>query len=172
MPTDSRYFLVEKGQRTGPHSMAVLRQKADIYDLTPDTPIAAESAPEAWTPLRDLQPLCNDLIPPRPQYTLGAHAIERVNSDNVPAAPSVQEILRANAVAERAAEGEFLKQTARRRNRRLFDYLLLAISGNLVAVVAWLFLPTNPMVLVPLLAFAVIYNIGIAWVMFGVMDRY
>jgi hypothetical protein len=41
-----------------------------------------------------------------------------------------------------------------------------------VAVVAWLFLPTNPMVLVPLLAFAVIYNIGIAWVMFGVMDRY
>lgn len=172
MPTAPRYFLMEAGERTGPHSLLVLRQKADVAALSPDTRVAPENEPNLWAPLRDYQVLCSELIPERPHYTLGAHAIERVNDSTLPAAPSVQEILSSNLAHERRVEGHLLKAVPPRSNRRLRDYLGLVVAGNLFSALAWVLLPAHPMVVVPLLGFVVIYNVGLAWVLFGVMDRY
>lgn len=170
MPTTPRYFLVEDGQRTGPHSLAVLRQKADIHVLTPNTPISSVDTPETWTPLRD-SALYAELFPNRPRYTLGAHAIERVNADNIPAPLSVPELLRANSTYEKAAEKQTRKQNALRTFDRWRDYAILILFGNVLAALAWEFLPAARTRIVPLLAFVVIYNIGVLWFIFSRRHR-
>lgn len=170
MSTEPRYFLIEDGRRTGPHSMTVLRQKADIHVITPDTPIAPEDAPETWAPLRDSSALCIELLPVRPRYTLRASTIERVNADEIPAAPSVKEILQSNLARERSVEGELLKPLPPRSNRRRNDYLIAAGLLNGL-VIANLFLG-RPWYDPFLLGFFVMGNISLAWVIFGVMDRY
>ncbi len=173
MPASPRYFLQENGQRTGPHSLDVLRQKAEVYVITPDTPIITEDDPEGWAPLRESQVLCSALFPERPNYTLAARTIDKVNALTEPhSAPSVHEMLRGNLARQRAVEGELLKPPPQRSNRRRLDYVFMVVFGNLFAALAWLLLPANPMVLVSLLGFVVIYNLGLAWVLFGVMDRY
>lgn len=48
------YQLVEGDQVTGPHSLTVLRQKAEIRVINPDTPVRAiVQPPEPWRPIRD-----------------------------------------------------------------------------------------------------------------------
>ncbi|CAM2899256.1 DUF4339 domain-containing protein [Rariglobus hedericola] len=172
MATPPRYFMMEDGQRTGPHSLAVLLQKAEMHALTADTLIAPENEPGIMLPLRDFQVLCSELLPERVHYTLGAHAIDRVNTTEIPAALSVQEILSDNLARERAVEGQLLKSARARTNNRRRDYVLLTVAGNAFAALAWVLFPGTPMVVVSLLGFVVIYNVSLAWVLYGVMDRY
>jgi hypothetical protein len=172
MPTAPRYFLMEDGQRTGPHSLAVLLQKAEMHALTADTLIALENEPNNLLPLRDFQVLCSELLPERVHYTLGAHAIDRVNTADTPAALSVQEMLRANRDRELAVEGKLLKPVGERPNRRRRDYILLSLAGNAFAALAWLLFPGTSLIMASLLGFVVIYNLSLAWVLYGVMDRY
>lgn len=173
MPTAPRYFLLEEGQRTGPHSLAVLKQKAEVRVLTADSLIAHETEPDAWAPLGDFQVLCDELLPVRTRYALAPdHKVEHVNTPGETAPPTVQELLRANAVRERSAIGELLAPLPRRSNKRLRDYLILVVCGNLLALLAFLFLPMNPVSFVYLVAFVAIYNTSLPWVMFAVMDRY
>ncbi len=170
MPTALRYFLVEEGRRTGPHSWAVLRQKADIHILTPDTPIAPENDPETWAPLRDFPALRNELLPERPRYILRSRAIEPVQTENLPATPSVTEMLQANLVRQNAAESELLKPMPPRSNRRRNDYFIVA--GLLNGLVVANLLLGRPWYDPFLLGFFAMGNISLAWVLFGVMDRY
>ena len=173
MSTGPRYFLLESGQRTGPHSLIVLKQKAEIGVLTPDTSLAPENEPDAWAPLRDAQVLCEELIPPRPHYALGTRLVEKVNTASSPhSAPSVHDLLGGNLARQRKAEGELLTPLPPRSNRRRNDYLVLVGAGNLMATLGFVFLPTNPFVFVSLVAFVAIYNVGLTWIMFFVMDRY
>jgi hypothetical protein len=170
MPAALRYFLMEDGLRTGPHSLLVLRQKADIGVLTSTTPVAPETEPDTWAPLRDFQALCSELLPERPKYKLGAHPIKRVNTSATDAAPSVQEILSANLAREKAVQGDLLTPLRPRKNRRRTDYLIAAsLINGLVIVNLFLGRPWyDPF----LLGFFVMGNISLAWVLFGVMDRY
>ncbi len=174
MPTGPRFFIVEAGQRTGPHSLAVLKQKAEIHVLAADSLIAPENEPDTWSPLRDSQVLCEELLPARTHYALAPdRPVDHVNGSPTDAPPlSVEDMLRGNLARQRSADGELLAPLPPRPNRRRTDYLIMVTCGNLLALAAWLLLPANPMVLVPLLAFLVIYNIGLAWVLFGVLDRY
>ncbi|MEZ0216276.1 MAG: DUF4339 domain-containing protein [Rariglobus sp.] len=173
MPSAPRYYLAEAGQRTGPHSLAVLKQLAEVGTITPDTLHAAESEPNDWTPLRDSQVLHDELFPARPHYTLDANRpVEHVNHPDNTAVPSVDEMLRANIARQRAAEGELLTPQPPRSNKRRRDYLFLVIAGNALGLLVFILLPSNPLVLVYLLAFFVIYNLGLAWTLYGVMDRY
>lgn len=173
MPTAPRYYLANGTQRTGPHSLAVLKQLAEVHTITPDTLHAAESDPDDWTPLRDSQVLHDELFPARPHYSLDHHRpVEHVNNPSNVSAPSVDEMLRANLARQRQAEGELLKPQAPRSNKRRRDYIFLVITGNAFAVLGFILLPANPMVLVPLFAFLIIYNLGLAWTLYGVMDRY
>lgn len=173
MATGPRYFLQENGLRTGPHSLAVLKQKAEIHVITPDTSLAPENEPDVWAPITDSQVLREELFPLRTHFSLGARTVETVNSSADPNhAPSVDEMLRDNLTRQRAAEGELLKPMPPRSNRRRNDYLFLTIAGNLAAVLGFVFLPANPVVFVSLVAFVAIYNIGLIWTVFFVMDRY
>jgi fatty acid desaturase len=81
-------------------------------------------------------------------------------------------MLRANLARQRQAEGELLKPLPPRSNRRRNDYLIAALAGNLLAALGFIYLPGNPVTFVYLVAFVVIYNISLVWVLFFVMDRY
>jgi len=172
MPTAPRYFLREDGRRTGPHTLAVLKQKAELGLLSAESLFAPETEPEAWAALRESQVLCEELIPARPHYNLGKREIEHVNRADTPAPPSVEDMLRANLARQQQVEGELLKPLPPRSNRRRNDYLISAIAGNLLAALGFIYLPGNPVTFVYLVAFVVIYNISLIWVLFFVMDRY
>jgi hypothetical protein len=171
MPSAPRYYLADSGRRTGPHSLAVLKQFAEIGTITPDTLHAAESEPNDWSPLRDSQVLHDELFPARPHYTLDAHRpVDHVNRPDIAAVPSVDEMLRANLARQREAEGELLTPQPPRPNKRRRDYLILAACINgLVAVNLAMGRPWyDPF----LLGFFTMGNISLAWVLYGVMDRY
>ncbi len=173
MPVAPRYYLADSGRRTGPHSLAVLKQLAEVGAITPDTLHAAESDPNNWSPLRDSQVIHDELFPTRPRYALDANRpVDHVNRPDTTAVPSVDEMLRANIARQREAEGELLTLQPPRSNKRRRDYLILLITGNALALLGFILLPANPMVMVYLLAFVVIYNLGLAWTLYGVMDRY
>jgi hypothetical protein len=170
MPAGPRFFLSENGLRTGPHSLVVLKQKAEIGVLRPDTSIAPESEPGDWSPIHESQVLSEELFPARRQFTLGARTVEMVNSSATQAAPSVEEMLRDNLARQRAAEGELLKPLPPRSNKRRNDYILLA--GGLNAIVAVRLLQGCPVYDPFLVGLFVMGNISLVWVMFFVMDRY
>lgn len=171
MATGPRYFLSENGRRTGPHSLAVLKQKAEIGVIKPDTSLAPEVEPDTWAPISDFQVLAEELFPARPRYSLGTRVVEKVNhaSDNH-SAPSVHEMLRDNLARQQAAEGELLKPLPPRSNRRRRDYLIVAgLINGLVIINVILGRPWfDPF----LLGFFAMGNISLAWVLFVVLDRY
>jgi hypothetical protein len=171
MPTVPRYYLAEAGQRTGPHSLAVLKQFAELRTITADTLHATESEPNDWSPLRDAEVLHDELFPARPHYSLYLQRpVEHINRSDNAAVPSVDEMLRANLARQREAEGELLSPQPPRPNNRRRDYLILAAFINgLVAVNLALGRPWyDPF----LLGFFAMGNISLAWVLYGVMDRY
>jgi len=173
MPTGPRYFLTEEGQRTGPHSLAVLRQKAEIGIIKPDTSIAPESDPDDWSPLSDSSVLTEELFPARPHFTLGPRTVDTVNSpaDFLPA-PSVGDLLRGNLARQRASESELLTPQPPRSNRRLRDYLFTVAAGAAVSMIPWLFVQVTVGHIILTAAATVFVAVTAAWVFFVVMDRY
>ena len=172
MPSAPRYFLREDGRRTGPHSLSVLKQKAEMGLISADTLMAQENEPEAWAALRDSQVLYEELLPASPHYTLAPREIIRVNHADNPATRSVEEMLRANLARQQQVEDELLKPLPPRSNRRMNDYLFIVAGGAGVSMIPWLFVTvTKAHILLSLGATAFIASCA-AWVMFGVMDRY
>jgi hypothetical protein len=173
MATGPRYFLSENGQRTGPHSLVVLKQKAEVHVLKPETSIAPESDPDDWTPISASQVLCEELFPARRPFTLGARTVEKVNTSADPhAAPSIEEMLRDNLARQQSAGSELLKPLPPRSNRRLKDYLFTVVAGALVSMIPWLFVPVNIGHVFISLAATAFVALCAAWVFFVVMDRY
>lgn len=169
-PAPLRYLLIEDGHPTGPHSLAVLLQKAQVHVITADTLAAPENKPPQWQPIRTLAPLHEVLFPAKAKLTLGARTVEVVNTTAQAAAPGVDEILQANIVRQRTAEGELLKPHPPRSNKRRNDYLILA--GGLNGIVAVRLLQGCPIYEPFLVGLFVMGNISLVWVMFFVMDRY
>lgn len=172
------YLLVEDGRSTGPHSLVVLRQKAEIFVIRPDSMVLPTSpssadAPATWTPIHSLPELHALLFPSRTRLTLGSAdvAVNVSRTDTAFAATHVPTVLRDNTARQVAAEGPLLRQPPRGayRYRRTRDYLWSAGTLNVFCAAYGLsstFL--NPY----LIGLMVIGNLGILWVMFGVMDRY
>ncbi len=168
-----RFFLTEAGLRTGPHSLAVLKQKAEIYALSPETSIAPESAPDEWTPISASHVLCEELFPTRRPFTLGSRPVETINmAGHADAAPSIEQMLRANLARQQAAEGELLKPLPPRSNRRRTDYLFTVAAAAGLSMVPWLFVPVTAGHIVLSLGATGFVALCGAWVFFVVMDRY
>lgn len=110
--------------------------------------------------------------PPPVKYTLKAKTFEVANSRATPPAPSVHEILNQNLTRQKAFEPEVLPNLHDRRTNRRRDYWVSMLSGNAVGAVAMIFLHTNPVALIYLLAFFVIFNVCLLWVMYSVMSKY
>jgi len=172
MPSAPRYFLREEGHRTGPHSLVVLKQKAELGLLSADTLIAPETEPDSWAALRESQVLHEELLPPRPHYALGKSQFTRVNHTGNLVTPSVDEMLRANVARQREAEGELLPPLPPRPNRRRSDYLCVVAAGAALSMIPWLFIPLTVGLILLSFSATVFLAACFGWVMFGIMDRY
>ena len=188
----SAHYLVEDGRATGPHSLAVLRQKAEIHVLRPDSlvcpvppPVApGQTAPEpAWIAVRDLPELHAALFPApaAPALRLGQTQSVNVNAreDAASAPVDVSRLLQDNVARDEAAARrqatpeqaavEFLAPRTAYRPRRRRDYLVCATGLTLFCAVAGLFIGyVNPF----LIGLFVMGHAGLAWVLYGVMDPY
>ena len=165
-----RYLLIEAGITTGPHNLAVLRQKAEIHVITGDTLIAFENDRGNWAPIHTLEVLSAELFPQKTTFTLGAKSFDTVNTQNSEAPATVHGLLAGNLARQQAAEGELLKPHQPRSNKRRNDYLTLMIGLN--GIVATRLLRDAPCFDPFLVALFVMGNISLVWVMFVVMDRY
>lgn len=169
----SQLYELQEGDRiTGPHTLVVLRQKADIRVIDADTLIRpAHDAHAPWRPLRDDTELIEFLLPKRSRQTLGATRYANTNSatDAASQPVDVMQILRHNSAVE-ASQKDAPKLAAKPYPyRRRRDYLITASALNLSCVVAGLLLGfVNPFVL----AAFVMGNVCLAWVLYGVMDKY
>jgi hypothetical protein len=166
------YELQEEDRITGPHTLVVLRQKADIRVIDADTlirPAHDTSAP--WRPLREDAELHEFLLPKRSRQTLGATRFANTNTatDAASQPVDVMQILRHNSAVEASQKAAAAPQKKAYPYRRLRDYLISAAALNLFCVVTGLMFGfVNPFVI----AAFVMGNICLAWVLFGVMDKY
>lgn len=173
-PSEQRYYLRIDDHVTGPHSIAVLRQKADIYALDRESLIALEEAPQSYAPIHQHTELATVLFPPPRKLSLAPdRGIQVVNTHETIHAPSVREILLSN----HKKQDPFVKPLTNadfvdRRTGRNRDYLIAAGVGNGVALLAFFLLPGGAVMFTFILAGVVIYNLSLAWLMFFVIDKY
>ena len=170
------YFLLEDGRITGPHSLEVLRQKAEIHVISADTPIQPASLPEAaWRPLREDRPLHAFLFPARPTLSLGKAQYISANTpgDAASAPVDVFAMLRDNAARQNAAERDVplppLPPRGKRRNR---DFLVVAIGGDALALGLWLWGGCNIVHGIFVLSLVVMLTLSLYWVLYHVLDPY
>ena len=106
------------------------------------------------------------------KFTFKDKEFVRDNLRATPSAPSVHEILRDNLAVQKSVEPEVLPNLKDRRTKRRRDYWLLMLTMNpLIALVGWM-VYGSPVGSIFLLSFCVIFNIGLPWIMFQVMDKY
>jgi hypothetical protein len=108
-----------------------------------------------------------------PKFTPKEATFERVNLPvrEDPTAPTdVYEILKRNKTAADILAEPFEVRT--RRSRRTRDYWIVMVLGNAAIFGAILLLPKNVLTLSFGCSGAVLYSVGISWVMWFVMDDY
>jgi hypothetical protein len=114
----------------------------------------------------------NEADPTPRKFAFKARSFDQANLPSQPPAPSVHEILRHNLAVQKSAEPEILPHLHDRRTKRRRDYWITMLCGNALGGLAAVILPANVVVLVFLLAFFVIFNLSLAWILFHVMDKY
>jgi hypothetical protein len=110
--------------------------------------------------------------PPPRKFILKAKDFTRENVPSTPPPPTVHEVLQANLTVQKSVEPEVLPHLHDRRTKRRQDYWITMLAGNLLAAGCALLLPLNADAIVGLLAFVALFNLGLLWVMFQVMDKY
>lgn len=172
----THYYLVEGGVVTGPHSLLVLRQKAEIHALRPDAmvhPLLPADAP--WCPLHEIPDLLAAVFPApsAPRLALSRPTLPNTASDADLAPTEVPELLRDNVARQVFAESGIplrkLKPLGAKRRR---DFLVLFLLGNAFALGSGYFLGFNGVQGVFILSFCAVFNVSLYWVLFHVMDRY
>ena len=114
----------------------------------------------------------NEDDPPPRKFTFKDNSFQRENTAATPPAPSVHEILRDNLAVQKSIEPAVLPNLKDRRTKRRRDYWLLMLTMNpVIAYVGWL-VYGDPVGSIFLLSFFVLFNVGLAWIMFQVMDKY
>lgn len=96
--------------------------------------------------------------------------LKNLEADEIIPPIEVEDILAGNLDKEKAFESDF--EMGPLLSRRGRDYLLLVILGNLGLILGAILLPNNPITGVSLLSLFVLFNAGLWWVLFVVMDRY
>ncbi|MBI2516091.1 MAG: hypothetical protein HYV95_04180 [Opitutae bacterium] len=114
---------------------------------------------------------------PKPrQFTLKAKEFDRVNAPRGAQEPSadhdVYAIRQQIRAREQAAGFDELKPLPPRRSRRRRDYWMLMLLGNGFFGAAALIGHSNPVVFVAGLGGAIIFSIGLTWVMWFIMENY
>lgn len=167
---EPRYFLRLDAGRSGPHSLAALRDMASASAFTADTQISLEES-DAWFAIRDLPELSETLFPAARKHSLKAKAF--VATPDSDTAISVGEILRTNLRAEDARPAPAAPPPITHYpNLRRRDYLLTAtLCNGFLGALAW-FLPRAPLLDLLLISACVLINIVLYWIYYHVMSRY
>lgn len=170
------YYLVEDGATTGPHTLTVLQQKAEIRVIGPETFVRAvvpEDAP--WRRLKDEGELFAHLFPARASLTLSKANFTATNtqSDAGSRAVDVQTLLRDNAAYQVAAEKRLTERPlAKVGSARRRDFIVIAGGSCAFATVAWLITGRSPILGIFALSFATLMSLGTYWVLYHVQDPY
>lgn len=167
------YYLAEDGRGTGPHSLAVLAQKAEVHAIHPDSLVYPVDAPDGspWLPIHQVPDLHAHLFPARSLPSLGVAQFDSANAESdASVSPfTIDEALRENTARQRAAEGELLKDFGPRPNNRRRDFVVCTIGLNLFCLLMGFLISFHNPFLIGLFAMG---NVSIVWVLYGVMDRY
>jgi hypothetical protein len=110
--------------------------------------------------------------PPPRKFTLKEKSFAVENHRATPPAPSIHEMLGQNLAVQKSVEPAVLPHLADRRTNRRRDYWVTMLSGNALGAGALIFLHSNPVALVYLLGFFIIFNVCLLWVMYAVMSKY
>jgi len=114
----------------------------------------------------------SDTDPPPQKYGLKAKEFKTENTPATAPAPSVHEILWKNLSRQQTFEAEKPMDLTDRRTKRARDYWLVMSAGNGLGGFLWLLLPANPYIPILIPGGLVMFNLGLYWVMFQVMDKY
>jgi hypothetical protein len=171
------YFLLEDGHPTGPHSLLVLHQKADIRVITPESAVRPLGSPDApWLPIHALPDLHQLLFPPKTAPTLGAARFSATNppigAATAQHAVDVDHILQDNAARLAASERFNPGAISSRRARRHRSYLLtvLAFAAPAWASYHYGLLPRTEMTLVLLASFVSLVALLSYWIIYHITD--
>lgn len=170
MMAEPRYFVRLEAGRSGPHSLAALREMASANAFNADTQISLEES-GAWFAIRDLPELAETLFPAARKHSLKTKAF--VATPDSDTAISVEEILRTNLRAEGARPAPAVPPPVTHYpNLRRRDYLLTAAACNgFLGALAW-FLPRAPLSDLLLISACVVINVVLYWIYYHVMSRY
>lgn len=171
------YFLLEDGLPTGPHSLVVLQQKAEILVITPDSTVRPSVQPDApWLPIRAIPDLYALLYPPRSTPTLGVaarFAVANPPPDTDANRPvEVERMLQQNTARLVATEhfAPSAVRDPRARRRRSFVFTVLAAALPCAALYRYGPLPKNEAVLIGLGSFVGIVALMSYWIIYHISD--
>jgi hypothetical protein len=171
---DNLYFLIEDHDVTGPHSLTVLRQKAEIFAITPDTPVKPSEPVDAlWMHIHEMPALRATLFPQKKSLNLQTLApfpgLTPTEAGHEPV--HIEEILRENAMRQIHAENFDISERPKGpRYRRNRNFILIAVTLNLTGFVLYCLTTSETpfMVMAPTVtAFATVL---IYWFMYHLVD--
>lgn len=113
-----------------------------------------------------------DADPPPRRFGLKPKEFARENLPGSPPTPGVHEILEANLARQQEIEAERPMDLQDHRTKRARDYWLVMITGNLLGILLWFFLPSYPLLSTLLPAGLILFNLVLYWVMFHIMNKY
>ncbi len=168
-----RYYLALDGQVAGPYGLAALREMASVHAFTRDT-LATPEGSENWLPIHAIPALSDTLFPEAAKFQLKEKTFAETADSDRPV--SVDELLRTNLDSEirHVTPADYTtpsspKSAGSSRNR---DFLFSIICANTLGLAAYAIFPSHPFVLVPLLAYFTVINLGLYWIFYHVMSRY
>lgn len=173
------YLLLEDGRPTGPHSLLVLHQKADIRVLHPDSLVRPAESPDApWIPVRAIPDLHALLFPPRSAPALASPraappAPAASASAGAPARPvEVEALLRDNTARLVAAEHFNPGGLSSRRLRRHRSFLcsVLAFAAPAWALHRFGPLPKTEMTFILLASAVGVASLLSYWIIYHITD--
>lgn len=176
--SDEQVFYIkipESGNLRGPLSLEQLQDLVEGGALTPETEIT-DDPEQALVRIRQAEELLQFLFPPQKGLTLKhhqAHGDTEAASSTPPL--DVRDILQQNLEKERG-HGMKVDQPASDKDQRQVakwrSYWILNGPTNLLCLILFLLFQQqgNVIALVFLVSFFTLFNVGLAWLFFWVMD--
>ncbi len=168
------FYLIENHEPTGPHSVQVLRQKAEILVITPDTAVKpSEPADALWAQIHEIPELCALLFPPKKALNLRTFApfkaTPTIEAQHEPV--HVEDLLRTNALNQISAE-EFTprKHSHSTRFRRNRNFILSALAINVPSFLAFCLMTSEVPALVIAPTLAAVATVILYWFMYHLAE--
>ena len=171
------YYLLEEGHPTGPHSLIVLHQKADIRVIGPNSTVRPAESPDApWIPIRMIPDLHEFLFPPKTAPTLAssrpaAHT-KPPFTESAPRPVEVESMLRDNTARLVASEhfDPGAMSSRRLRRHRTFLFTVLFFAAPAWALYRFGPFPRTEITIITLAGFVGVAALMSYWIIYHIAD--